>query len=299
VVEFWATWCGPCIVMMPHMSDLQAEYKSKGVTFVGFSSKDTRGNDEKSVTEFVKKRDKLKYTFAYADDRDTNDAWMRAAGQNGIPCCFVVGKDTKIAWIGHPMYLDVVLPKVAAGTWKNDEDGAAVEKIKEEVNEMAKQLSGNPEEGYKAMVAFDAKYPGLSHIPYFTPSKLNMMLKGKMVNETKKFAEDLMARSIKQDDPMPLRTISAVLRGPDAKDNKELVTISVNAAEAALKIAGDKDPQTLLNAAESYLVAGNKAKAKEYAGKAVTAAEGEPANLKNFITKQAKKFEDAEEKKDK
>ena len=29
VVEFWATWCGPCIVMMPHMSDLQQEYKGK------------------------------------------------------------------------------------------------------------------------------------------------------------------------------------------------------------------------------------------------------------------------------
>ena len=31
VVEFWATWCGPCIVMMPHMGDLQTEYKDKGV----------------------------------------------------------------------------------------------------------------------------------------------------------------------------------------------------------------------------------------------------------------------------
>src|SRR5262245_10257818 len=46
VVEFWATWCGPCIVMMPHMSDLQQQYK-KDVTFIGFSSKDNRGNNEK------------------------------------------------------------------------------------------------------------------------------------------------------------------------------------------------------------------------------------------------------------
>src|SRR5262245_39165459 len=29
VIEFWATWCGPCIVMMPHMGEMQAEYKSK------------------------------------------------------------------------------------------------------------------------------------------------------------------------------------------------------------------------------------------------------------------------------
>src|SRR5262245_12374149 len=65
VVEFWATWCGPCIVMMPHMGDLQAEYKQKGVTIIGFSSKD-QNNDEKKVTDFVKARGKkLGYTFAY------------------------------------------------------------------------------------------------------------------------------------------------------------------------------------------------------------------------------------------
>ena len=35
VVEFWATWCGPCIVMMPHLGDLQREYKNQGVTIIG------------------------------------------------------------------------------------------------------------------------------------------------------------------------------------------------------------------------------------------------------------------------
>src|SRR4051794_41097831 len=52
VMEFWATWCGPCIVMMPHMSELQAEYKDKGVTFVGFTSKDDRGNNLEKVQAF-------------------------------------------------------------------------------------------------------------------------------------------------------------------------------------------------------------------------------------------------------
>src|SRR5688500_17455059 len=84
VVEFWATWCGPCIVMMPHMAEMQREYKDKGVTFVGFTKKD-RTNTAEKVAAFVEKRGpKLGYTFAYADDAETYDAYMQASGQGGI-----------------------------------------------------------------------------------------------------------------------------------------------------------------------------------------------------------------------
>src|SRR5437667_910319 len=91
VVEFWATWCGPCIVMMPHMGELQNEYRDKGVTFIGFSAKDPNNTEEKVAALVEKRGPKLGYTFAYADDRQTYDAWMKAAGQGGIPCSFVIG----------------------------------------------------------------------------------------------------------------------------------------------------------------------------------------------------------------
>ena len=42
IVEFWATWCGPCIVMMPHMSEMQEEYKDKSVTFIGYTGQGHR-----------------------------------------------------------------------------------------------------------------------------------------------------------------------------------------------------------------------------------------------------------------
>ena len=117
MVEFWATWCGPCVVMMPHLGDIQEELGPKGVTVIGFTAKDP-GNTAEKVTKFVEKRgDKLGYTIAYADDRETYDAYMKAAGQGGIPCSFVIGKDGKIAFIGHPLFLDEVLPKVLDGTW--------------------------------------------------------------------------------------------------------------------------------------------------------------------------------------
>src|SRR5262245_43903748 len=86
VVEFWATWCAPCIAAMPHLAQLQARYKDKGVTVIGYSAQDP-SNTEQQVAAFVKKRGpKLGYTFAFGEDRKTWDAWMRAAGRKGIPC---------------------------------------------------------------------------------------------------------------------------------------------------------------------------------------------------------------------
>jgi thiol-disulfide isomerase/thioredoxin len=295
VVEFWATWCGPCIVMMPHMSDLQQEYKDKAVTFVGFSAKDNQGNNQEKVTAFVEKRGpKLKYTFAYADDRDTYDAWMKAANQSGIPCCFVVGKDGKIAFIGHPMYLDEILPKVVAGTWTKD-DAEAMKKVEQEVNDVFKSFGGDGEAALKTLAEFEQKHPKLAHIPYFTGPKIGAMLKAKKTAEARKFAEEVMAKAIKSDDPGALQSVSMSLRSPAASGDKELLALSVKAAEAAVKVAGEKDAVALYYLAEAYFAAGDKDKAKDTGAKAIAAADSE--QMKATLERLTKKYD--EEKKDK
>ena len=52
------------------------------------------------------------------DNRDTDAAWMRAAGRNGIPCTFVVDQDGKVAYVGHPILIDAVVPKSSIGPGK-------------------------------------------------------------------------------------------------------------------------------------------------------------------------------------
>jgi thiol-disulfide isomerase/thioredoxin len=111
LLDFWATWCGPCIESFPRLTRLQKKYADKGVTDIGVSIWE---EDQAAVEPFVKARsDAMGYSVALDDvpadavekgERGRSDgkvatAWMRAAGKNLIPTVFIVGRDGKIAWI--------------------------------------------------------------------------------------------------------------------------------------------------------------------------------------------------------
>jgi thiol-disulfide isomerase/thioredoxin len=286
VVEVWATWCGPCVVMMPHLAELQAEYKGKGVTFIGFSTK-TQDAEEK-IAAFVKQRGpKLGYTFAYGDD---SDAWMKASGQRGIPCSFVVDKASRVAYIGHPVFLDVVLPKVVDGTWNAEAGAEEIKKIDKEFDDVFASLQKDGEAGLKALADFEAKNPALKDIPYFTGPRLAALLKAGKPGEAKQRAESVMKKAEKYGDTAALYAVSATLRA-QAKDNKDLMALALKAAEGMVDTAGDKDPVALINLASTYFAAGDKAKAKEYRKKAVEAASKESPGLKRRVEEEAKKID--------
>jgi thiol-disulfide isomerase/thioredoxin len=118
VVEFWASWCGPCLASMPHLTELQAKYRDKGVTIVGVTSEDTRGNTLDAAKSIVRTRaEHAGYTFAWDTARRTNDAYMRAAGERYIPRAFIVNREGVVAFIGSPREMDEPLAQIVAGTY--------------------------------------------------------------------------------------------------------------------------------------------------------------------------------------
>ena len=117
VVEFWATWCPPCVASIPHLTTLQKD--NADVRVIGVAGCE-RGNDaatnESNVRRFIEaKGDTAGYTIVFDGDGTMFRDWMQAARRNTIPTAFVVGKDGLVAWIGSPFEgLDEAVAKAKA-----------------------------------------------------------------------------------------------------------------------------------------------------------------------------------------
>jgi thiol-disulfide isomerase/thioredoxin len=273
VVEFWATWCGPCIQLMPHMGDLQDQYREKGVTFIGFTSE---ANDkEAKVNHFVAKHgEKLGYTFAFGSGSETHNAYMIASGQSGIPCSFVVDKQGRIAYIGHPFFLDFVLPKVLDGTWDQKTAAgviAAADKDFDAAYAVMMTRTKSAEAGLEAFAQFAAKWPSFADNAYMNPAKLGLLVRAKQFPEAKQLAEKLIAKAVARGDTSGLSTVSTALRHEAANGHTDLTALAIKAVEASYGL-DQENPDILLNLLDVYAFAGDQAKVTEFGPKAVSAA---------------------------
>ncbi len=94
LVDFWATWCAPCVQAMPELEALQQEFGDKGLTVLGLSI------DEKpeQVEKFLKKKP---FTYPMAIDSGDEPAWY-AYGVAAIPAMYLIDQKGEIVgeWRG-------------------------------------------------------------------------------------------------------------------------------------------------------------------------------------------------------
>jgi thiol-disulfide isomerase/thioredoxin len=87
VLDFWATWCAPCIVEIPALNKLQEKYEEQGVKVVGVTM---ASGEAKEVKPFIT-RHKMKYRVLMGDDDQIYDFNVIA-----FPTTYVITRDLKV-----------------------------------------------------------------------------------------------------------------------------------------------------------------------------------------------------------
>ncbi len=259
VVEFWATWCPPCLKSIPHLTEVQKKYKDKAI-LIGISTEDAA-----TVKPFVKKMaDKMDYIVAIDKERATSKAYMEAFGVNGIPSAFIINQKKQIAWQGHPMdpAFEKTLEAVVKGEF-NIEEAAKNAKRIEEQNNLAND--------------------------YFNK------LVAKKAEEAKAVGQKLLTEYA--DDGEFLNKVAWVIlkhqQLPDELRDKEL---ALKMAETAAKATEEKEASILDTLAVAYSENGNIEKAIEVEKKAISLT-GDNEELKKALQENLAEFEKAANKK--
>ncbi|MBI5865580.1 MAG: redoxin family protein [Planctomycetes bacterium] len=304
VVEFWATWCPPCLKSIPHLSELQKQYKDKGLSVVGVTSQDENGNTLEAVQEMIKTQgEKMSYTVAWDKGRATGRAYMEAARQGGIPTAFVVDRDGTIAWIGHPLEMDEPLEQILAGKFDRKAFAAKFAKQQDQVEiEMTLQKDLEPldeliqghkvDEAIKLVDGLFAKRPQAAE--QLAMIKFQILL---MIARDQKKAFEWAAEAEKHlTSSQTMNEIAWVILDFKDAPGRDL-DLAMRLAEKASKL-DPEDPGVLDTLARAYFEKKEPAKAFETQKKAIELARKAKLEDENIdeLTARLKQYEEAAKK---
>jgi cytochrome c biogenesis protein CcmG, thiol:disulfide interchange protein DsbE len=87
LLDFWASWCGPCEMTFPFIEDLHRRYSSRGLLVIGVSVDRERAD----MDRFLKR-----HNVSFTNVRDTYSHLSEAYNASALPKTFVIGADGKI-----------------------------------------------------------------------------------------------------------------------------------------------------------------------------------------------------------
>jgi len=299
IVEFWATWCGPCRASIPRLNETYQKYKDKDLIVIGQNCWE---HDESLVAPFVKKMgDKMTYRVAL-DDKSENEkgkmaeTWMTAADRRGIPSAFLVDKQGLIARIGHPMELkEKTLDEVLAGTFDTHKAAASYEKAQK--NEAQLQTVWRDMNKAMRQKNWDEAQAKLEEAQKLLPedqrdsldsSRLNILYGKQDYSAAYKLASEI-SDAHKENSMLQNELAWQIATDPAIKERDlKLAETFANRANEAMN---GKDPGIVDTVARIKFMQGQKEEAIVLQKKAVSLADGD---LKNQLQKTLESYEKGE-----
>ncbi|RAJ29094.1 TlpA family protein disulfide reductase [Pedobacter cryoconitis] len=236
VIDFWATWCIPCMALMPHFSKLAHKYQDKAT----FLSIDIYEKEIIPIAKIKKLVDsmanRMDFTIGIEENKLMTKTWADPSKLEGIPSIFIIN-DGKIDWIGHPKYADSVLTQILNKTWRpglalikrNDQlylkhlEYVSAAELTAKIDRYKINMAGNTYD--RVMISPDSvllvinemvrNVPSLKFLPVFVSSTFRSLLQ---TNPQKAydFAREVMATHTYYDEPIYLSLVYYIEENSDS-----------------------------------------------------------------------------------
>ncbi len=295
VLEFWATWCGPCMDAVPHVAAQQAKYPA--VVFVGVDVFE----HQPQLVRFSAQ--KMPYRVALDDVPEGKPVkegfmaknWLAKAEQSGIPTTFIIDGSGRIAWIGHPLNMDLPLKQIVAKSW-DIEAAATAYRLQLNHNRLVKKLrkdfsaatKKSPAAGVNfletALAQNEALFPELG----LTLFRFRLDVPGDDANRALALGQKLIGGQYR-DDADQLHRVAQAITQAKTTVAPGLLNLAVSASTRADELSGQKDAAIADTRAASLFAAGSIKEAVTVQERAVKlSAESEEGKDSEFVERLAK-----------
>ncbi len=241
---------------MPHLAAIQKKYKDQ-VTVLALSDEDLD-----TVTAFMAKdsiipgkswAEAMSYIVATDPDESVKTEVFKAAGGRGIPSSFIIGKDGKIEWIGHPMSMDKPLAAVIDGSW----DRAAARK-KHDADQLMQKQMNRIRSALSAAAAMEILDDGILRFP--ENSSLKMQKFNLLLTRFHQYKAAYILGNqlvdINFEDSRVLNSIAWTIADTEGLEVRDL-ELAMKAAVQANQLTGSEDAAVLDTLARVYYETGD------------------------------------------
>jgi thiol-disulfide isomerase/thioredoxin len=284
VLDFWATWCGPCKASIPHVNELSKKYADQGVNVIGVAI--WPSDSMVPTAEFVEGQgDGMSYGIAEDIEGKTAERFMTASLSTGIPTVMVVDREGKLAWVGHPMQLDEPLAQIVAGEADMDAfikaDAERRESTRKEnlLRKAMAEINPRLEEAFAAedwpaaLVAIEELLAIDAANPNFTRQKYSLMIKAGNSTGAAQYGADLVIGTLNES-ATGLNELAWYIVDPDGEleaDQRDLA-LAMSAAVRAAELTKHENASIIDTLARVHFYNGNAAKAIELQKQAIELA---------------------------
>ena len=109
ILNFWATWCGPCRMEIPDFNELYLKNKDEGLIILGISTDDTK----RGLSNFLKSY-KVEYPILYGSNKQINNISSEYGGIRALPTSIIIGRNGEIKRIYPSAILKNYTPDIYA-----------------------------------------------------------------------------------------------------------------------------------------------------------------------------------------